>query len=280
MIARIDSHHHFFDSVDAYPWMVGRWSSLRRRYGPAHLEPQLAEVGVTGTVLIQTRPSLEETEQFLELAGSISWIRGVVGWVDLADPAVGDVLASLQQGKNGGYLVGLRHDLIEEPDPTWLLRADVARGLSAVADSGLVFDLLLREPHIETAVAVTHAFSDLRFVVDHLAKPAITRKPSELWLKGMRDFSARENVACKLSGLMTEANWTSWAVDDFRPFVECALSLFTPSRCMFGSDWPVCTVVATYRTVFETSDALLDGLDGAERDQVLAETATRWYHLQ
>jgi L-fuconolactonase len=277
----IDSHHHFFmGSLEAHPWLTGKWSPLQRQFGPSELEPQLADVGVTGTVLVQTLPTLDETRQFLDMAGSISWIRGVVGWVDLRGPGVNDVLSTLKDGRNGRYLVGIRHDLIDEADPRWLLRSDVMRGLKKLAGFGLVFDLLMRERHIETAVAVTRSCPDVRFVVDHLAKPAITRKPSKVWLNGMKDLSAQGNVACKISGLMTEANWQSWRLHDFRPFIEHALALFGASRCMFGSDWPVCTVVAPYRTVCATSKALMEDLGQAERAQVLGGTAARWYQLE
>jgi L-fuconolactonase len=280
MSALIDSHHHFFDPIpEAYPWMEGRWAPLRRPFGPDELAPLLLRTGVTATVLVQTQPSLEETEAFLELAASISWIQGVVGWIDLQDSRLAETISWLEGREGGCLLVGVRHDLIEEADDDWLRREDVRRGLKAVADSGLVFDLLMRERHIEAALDTARAFPELRFVIDHLAKPQVGQEPRESWLSGMRHFATLENVACKISGLMTEADWERWTVEDLRPFVESALGWFQPSRCMFGSDWPVCTVAASYETVVAASKELFSELREWERDQVLGTTALNWYAL-
>lgn len=260
----VDAHQHFWDPARAdYPWMTGEAAALRRRYGPADLAPLLAEHGVDGTVVVQARASLDETRELLELAAATPFVLGVVGWVDLTDPDVASVLAGLGEG-----LVGVRHQVHDEPDPAWLLRDDVQRGLAAVGDAGLAYDLLVRTAELPAAVETARRLPELRLVLDHVAKPPLRGGDLDAWAAGVTPLAACPNVTCKLSGLFTEAAPGA----DLAPVVERALEWFGPERCMFGSDWPVCTLATGYGATLE--------LLRSAGEAVLAETAIRAYGLR
>jgi len=185
---------------------------------------------------------------------------------------VADALAGLERE----WLVGIRHQVQGEPDPRWLCRADVRAGLRAVADAGLVYDLLTLPPQLPAAIETVRALDDLVFVVDHLSKPPIASGELEPWATHMRTLAAHENVVCKLSGLVTEADWGTWTVDDLRPYADIVLEAFGPDRVMFGSDWPVCTLAASYAEVVAAAEALVGP---SEREQIFGETARRTYTL-
>ena len=275
----IDAHQHFWDPADdSYPWMNGPAAPLRRVFSPADLRPELERAGVAATVLVQTRSSLAETEAFLALAATTSFVAGVVGWADLQHPGVADTIARLRRGPGGERLVGLRHQVHDEPDPDWLLRPAVRRGLDAVAAHGLAYDLLLRPREVPAAVALVRDMPGLRFVVDHLAKPDIARGGHRPWAEAMEGFRpSRGHVWCKLSGMVTEADWAGWTPADLAPYVATALDVFGPDRCLFGSDWPVCTLAGSYQQVL---DALLIHLPDTARPDVLRRSATELYRLE
>jgi L-fuconolactonase len=253
----IDSHQHFWDPARAdYSWMTDNVAPLRRRFGPEDLEPSLREHGVSGTVVVQARHSLEETRELLELAVAAPFVLGVVGWVDLTVD-VPTQLAALE-----GCLVGVRHQVHDEPDPGWLLRDDVQCGIAAVGEAGLAFDLLVRLRELPAAIETVRRHPETRFVLDHVAK----RPPSpddEAWAEGVTALAELPNVSCKLSGLFTET--------DPAGTVEHALRWFGPDRCMFGSDWPVCLLAADY------ADTL--AIVGDD-ENVLARTAIHTYNLE
>ncbi len=276
----IDAHQHFLDPerVD-YPWIAGSSEPLRRPYRPVDLRPDLDAAGVERTVAVQARNELDETDALLRLAADDPWIAGVVGWVDLTDPAVGDVLATLRARPDGGRLVGIRHLVHDEPDAEWLVRADVDRGLAAVAGAGLTFDLLVRARELPAALIAADRHPDLSFVLDHLAKPPIAAGEMEPWASLLRPFGQRPNVSAKLSGFVTEMDWAGWSASDLVPYVGLALEVFGPERLMFGSDWPVCLLAGSYQQVV---GALLDALGdiaGADRATIFGETAQRVYRL-
>jgi L-fuconolactonase len=278
----VDAHHHFWDPATAdYPWLTDELAVIRRRFTPADVAPELAAAGVAATVLVQTRSSQGETAEFLALAAATPFIRGVVGWVDLTAPAVPDAIAALRAGPGGERLAGIRHQVHDEPDPAWLLREDVIRGLRAVAAAGLAYDLLLRPRELPAALALARRLPDVRFVIDHLAKPSIASGAAaiEPWRALIAPFAELEHVACKVSGLVTEADWSSWSPADLQPFVDVALDTFGPRRLMFGSDWPVCLLAATYGQVVDATRATLNGLTATERAAVMGDTATRIYGL-
>jgi L-fuconolactonase len=276
----VDAHHHFWDPAAAeYPWLTDELAVIRRRFGPEDLAPELAAAGVEATILVQTRSSLDETREFLTLAGSSSFVRGVIGWVDLTDRGVADVLAELRAGPGGDRLVGIRHQVQDEPDAGWLARPDVRRGIRAVGAADLAFDLLVRARELPAALELGRSRTDARFVVDHLAKPPIAAGSVEPWSTLLGGFATLDNVACKVSGLVTEADWGTWRVQDLRPWVERAVEIFGAGRLLFGSDWPVCLLAAGYGEVLDAARQLTAGLSPSERAAIFAGNAIATYRL-
>ncbi|MGH3296086.1 MAG: amidohydrolase family protein, partial [Trebonia sp.] len=245
---RIDAHHHFWDPARyPYPWMAGdAMAPVRRAFAPDDLRGTLGEERIDGTVLVQTLSSPQETREFLHLAAATDFVHGVVGWVDLTSPGVGDELDALLDGPAGRWLVGIRHQVHDEPDPDWLARADVRRGLAAMQARGLAYDLLVRARELPAAIDTVQAFPGLQFVLDHIAKPRIANGRDDLWSQRMPALAAQPNVAVKLSGMVTEADWATWTPRDLRPFVGDVVEWFGAGRLMFGSDWPVCLLAGSY----------------------------------
>ncbi len=274
----IDAHHHLWDpSRREYPWMAGAaLDPIRHPYTVDDLRAVTKAAGVHATVLVQTDSSAEETEEFLATAAAEPVIAGVVGWVDLAAPDVADRLAELAAQ---GPLVGIRHQVETEPDEDWLLRPAVMAGLSTVAASGLVFDLLVRSHQLPAATEVALRLPELRLVLDHAAKPPIAAGEWEPWASGVAALAGRENVVCKLSGLVTEADWPGWEVAHLRRYVDHVLEVFGPSRLLFGSDWPVCELAASYELVLDAAIALTGSLSDAERLAVFDHNARATYGL-
>ena len=231
------------------------------------------------TVVVQARHDLAETRELLATAAVTPFIAGVVGWVDLTADDVAGTIDALRAGPGGDRLVGIRHQVHDEPDAAWLVRRDVRRGLAAVEAAGLAYDLLVRPREFPAARAVVEDLPDLQFVVDHLAKPPLRGGETEPWAAGLRSFGARPNVWCKLSGLVTEADWATWTVGDLAPFVEAALSAFGPDRLLFGSDWPVCLLAASYQDVIGAARELTASLGPSERAAVFGGTARSVYRL-
>ena len=278
----IDSHHHVWDPAQReYPWMAGS-PALQRPYSTDDLRPLLAENGVEATVLVQTVSDIAETREFLSLAANTDFIAGIVGWVDLLDPGIATILADLKASPEGTWLVGIRHQIHDEADPDWALQEQVQHGLGAIAEAGLVYDLLVRTRELPAAITVARDFSHLRFVVDHIAKPPIASGEIDEWAALMREFAPLENVACKLSGMVTEANPEGNLVEQIKPYVNAVLEIFGPERLMFGSDWPVCTLAASYGEVLAILRQVLDELGVTDREHlasIFGRTATYWYGL-
>ena len=262
-----------------YPWLTDELAAIRRPFGPDDLEPLLAAAGVDSTILVQTRPDFEETVEFLGIAERTPFVRGVVGWVDLTSVGVADDIADLGSRPGGAALVGIRHQAHDEPDPDWLQRDDVIRGIEAVGAAGLVYDLLVRPRELPAAMRLARRLPDVRFVIDHIAKPPIARRELEPWTGLMAPFAELSNVACKLSGMVTEADWAHWTVDDVRPYVDRVLEVFGPGRLMFGSDWPVCLLAGSYQDVFEAARQVVSALSESERVGIFGENAVRTYRL-
>lgn len=277
---KVDAHHHFWDpGRRAYPWMGPDLAELRRPFGPAELAPLAAAAGVEATVLVQTVSDLGETAEFLQTAAHSQLVRGVVGWVPLADPGVADVLAVAAAGPGGERLVGIRHQVHDEPDADWLLDPAVERGITAVGDAGLVYDLLVRTRELPAALDTAAAHDGMRFVIDHAAKPPLADGDVREWRARLAPFADLDHVACKVSGLVTEADWHGWTVDQLKAVVDDLLAWFGPDRLMFGSDWPVCLLAASYEEVVGAASACVADLSGPEQDAVFGETARRWYGL-
>ena len=276
----VDAHHHFWDpSRNEYPWLTDELAVIRQPFGPEDLAPHLAATGVEATVLVQTRSSVEETVDFLATAAATNFVKGVVGWVDLTDPGIADTLAALLAGPNGEHLVGIRHQVHDEPDPDWLARAEVRYGIRAVGAAGLVYDLLLRPREMPAALDLARDEGDVSFVIDHIGKPEIRSGELDPWADRITPFGGLSNVACKVSGMVTEADWANWRPDDLRPYVDRALEVFGPERLLFGSDWPVCLLAAPYEAVFAVARETLARLSPDEEAGVFGGNAVRIYGL-
>jgi L-fuconolactonase len=278
---RIDAHHHFWDPARySYPWMAGdAMDPVRRAFTPDDLRGTLDEEQVDGTVLVQTLASAAETREFLDLAAVTGFVSGVVGWVDLTSPSVADDLDALLDGPTGRWLVGIRHQVHDEPDPGWLTRAEVHHGLAAVQARGLTYDLLVRARELPAAVETVREFPGLQFVLDHIAKPRIADGRDDPWSQHMPALAAQENVTVKLSGMVTEADWATWSPRDLRPFVSQVVQWFGVQRLMFGSDWPVCLLAGSYHAVLAGLIDALPAMPSAELDQILGTNALRIYKL-
>jgi L-fuconolactonase len=277
----IDAHHHFWDPDRGdYDWLSGPFQPIRRIFGPEDLAPSVAQHGIAGTVLVQTWHSLEESWEYLAIAENTPFVAGVVAWVDLTDPHVAETLAALKASAAGRWLVGIRHLLHLEADPAWLLRDDARRGLAAVAEAGLVYDLVGNSTHLPAMLRTVADFPGLRFVLDHIAKPDIKGGVREPWTSLMRGFAPhRDHVWCKLSGMITEADWAQWSPADLQPYVAEALGIFGPDRCLFGTDWPVCLVAGSYDQVIGALRSCLAGLDDRDRAQIFGRSAIEAYRL-
>lgn len=277
----IDAHHHFlYPERREYPWLTDEYEAIRRRFAPEDLRPLLARAGVDATVVVQTAHDLDETTELLRTAAENDIVAGVVGWADLTDPVLPETLDELRRGPGGAKLVGIRHQVHDEEDPRWLLRPDVLRGLQAVADAGLVYDLLVRPRELPAAVSVTRHVPDGRFVLDHIAKPRIAAgSQDEEWAEHMPALARVPNVWCKLSGMVTEADRERWRPSDLAPYVERVRDWFGDERLLFGSDWPVCLVAATYEQVREALLTVLGPVPDDVRAGILGGNAARVYGL-
>ncbi|WP_431246449.1 amidohydrolase family protein [Leifsonia xyli] len=276
----VDAHHHLWNTDEGdYPWMVGPFAALRGVHDMTELAPLLHSSNVRSTVVVQARADIQESIMLLQAAATYQQIAGVVGWVDLTSSHVDEQLETLRSGFGGEHLVGIRHGVADEADPGWLERDDVVRGLHAVSEAGLAFDLEITERELASAVALADRLPELRLVVDHLAKPTLRDGIHHEWLDGLSAIAARPNVSAKISGLITEAAWDRWTVDDLQLAVDLALEVFGPPRLMFGSDWPVCELAGTYDTVLAAAEDTLAALSIAEQAHIFHENAQALYQL-
>jgi L-fuconolactonase len=275
---RIDAHQHFWRyNHEEYGWIDDSMSSLRRDFLPDDLRPELEGAGFQRSIAVQARQSLEETRWLLELAASSPLILGVVGWADLRSP---DVRSQLEEFARNPKLVGIRHIVQSEPDDRFLLQPEFLRGISLLEEFDLTYDILIYPRHLPVAAEFVRDFPRQRFVLDHLAKPLIKSSSIHPWEAGMRELAKFPNVSCKLSGMVTEADRQNWKPEHMTPYLDIALDCFGPNRLMIGSDWPVCTVAASYA---RTMNVVLDyfGKYPADvQDAVLGGNAQRFWKLQ
>ncbi|WP_426565937.1 amidohydrolase family protein [Angustibacter sp. McL0619] len=275
---RVDAHHHVWDlAVRDQPW-TEKLPVLRRSFELDELRPSLQAHDIAATVLVQTGNVPEESVWLLALADGDPQVRGVVGWVDLTAD-VSTQVERLRRSPGGDRLVGVRHQVQEEADPRWLCRPDVRRGLAALAETGLVYDLVVIPHQLQAVAETVEALPQLRFVLDHAGKPAIASRRRQPWATRLAELGRLPNLAVKLSGLVTEADHLSWEPSQVAPFAEVILDAFPPTRTIYGSDWPVCLLAASYDTVIALAEQLTDGLDPVEREAVFGGTAERWYGL-
>lgn len=273
---RIDAHQHFWRyEAAAYPWI--RTPVLKQDYLPPDLRPQLDATGVDGTVAVQARATWAETIWLLELSARFPWIRGVVGWADLTAPDLLDHLAPL---KDASRLSGIRCGIVANPDDATRPSRAFLTSLSVLTELHLAFDLLLRPPQLTLARNTVAAAPEQRFVLDHIAKPLIKDQVMVPWATEIRALAAHPNVACKLSGMVTEADHLAWRRQDFVPYLDIVLEAFGPDRLMIGSDWPVCRQAADYGRVLSIVQDYAATLSPSERDAILGGTAIQWYRLQ
>ena len=271
---KIDAHHHLWKySAEEYGWIDETMAELRRDFLPADLTAAMREAGVDGAIAVQARQTLEETNWLLDLADRNEAICGVVGWAPIAEE---DFEAVLGQLRSRPKLKGLRHIVQGEPDG-YLLREDFNRGIRALGRSGLAYDVLIYERQLAEAIEFVDGHPSQKFVLDHVAKPRIREGVLEPWSRQMRELARRENVVCKLSGMVTEADWKRWSLEGLRPYLDVAVEAFGPQRLMAGSDWPVCLVACGYAQWFGALEEYFAGFSAQEREAVFGGNAACMY---
>lgn len=276
---RIDAHQHFWklDLPFNYGWLhTAQHEPICRNYLPADLLPHLQATGIDKSVFVQTQHDLAENRWVLQLAAQNDFIAGVVGWVDLASP---NCERQLEEFRANPKFVGIRHITHDEPNEDFIVQPEIIRGLQVLQKHNVPFDLLFYTKHLKHAVTLGKQLPDLPMVIDHLAKPKIREQITAGWLEDLQAAAKFPNIYCKLSGMVTEADWSAWKPADLKPYVDAALEAFGPERCMFGTDWPVCELAASYEQVHDALSDLLVGLSDSERSQIFGQTAAKFYQL-
>jgi len=274
---RIDAHHHFWRyNPDQYVWMTDEMEILKRDYLPEDLAPLMRSIGFDATVAVQARQMLEETDFLLAIAEQHDFIAGVVGWVDLCAPEVG---GQLERYADRDKLKGVRHVVHDEPDDDFMLREDFQRGIASLASFGLTYDLLLFPKHLPRALRLVEKFPDQPFVVDHIAKPEIRAGKVSPWREDMKKLASSGPIYCKLSGMVTEAQWRTWSADDFGRYLDVVLEAFGPERLMIGSDWPVCTLSADYAPAMRIVMEYVERLGSETTKDILGGNCARFYGI-
>jgi len=274
----IDAHHHLWKYNDRdYTWMSGAMESLRRDFLVADLSEAIRSGGVSGTVVVQARQTVEETEWLLSLAEANDRIRGVVGWVPLVDAGVA---SHLERFARHSKLRGMRHVLHDEPDDGYMLRADFNLGVALPKEFGLTYDILIFERHLPQTLEFVDCHPNQVFIVDHIAKPRIKDHLLSPWRERIQELAKREHVYCKISGMLTEADWKRWTPEELKPYFDTVLSAFPPARLMFGSDWPVLTLASGYATWAQMFRQAIAELSATERQRISEGTAIEAYRLQ
>ena len=251
-------------------------SVVRQNYLPDDLRPAIEAAEISRTVIVQAHQSVEEAKFLLGLAAQTDFVAGVVAWVDVQSPTVGDDLDELMEI---GGVVGIRHQVEDDPDDDWLIADESIRGLREISSRGLAYDMLVRPRHMKHVAVVAERVPELRMVVDHIAKPLIEAGVIEPWAEELARIAQIPGVYCKVSGMVTEADHTSWTVDDLRPYVAHVRSHFGIDRLMFGSDWPVCLLAASYDEALEAALGAIGPMSDGERAGFLGENAKRFYRL-
>lgn len=273
---KLDSHQHFWEyDPKRQEWISPEMSRIRRNFSPADLYPLLQDCSIDGCVAVQADESLRETDYLLDLAGQHDWILGVVGWADLGSDDLDEILDRYAEKEK---LVGFR-EVLQSKHPEYMLRESFIRGIHKLTNRGYAYDLLLFPQHLDAALELVKKCPEQPMVIDHLSKPFIKDGEWKEWKKKMAFLAERELIYCKLSGMVTEADWKKWKPEDLFPYLEITLELFGPDRLMYGSDWPVCLVAGEYEEVFRVVDDFTSSLSSSEKDLILGETAADFYKL-
>lgn len=278
---RIDSHHHIWDlSVRDQEWIAGdAMQPIRRNFSISDLDIAIANSCIDKTILVQTVTDYAETPELLAIAQSEQLVGAVVGWLKIDAP---DAISHLHQFLDlpgGEYLKGIRDIAQDHPDPNYLAKPETIANVKKLGELGITFDLLTKTPELSVAIKLVRACPDVQFVIDHISKPNIAKGEMEPWRTLISELATLPNVSCKVSGLVTEANWSDWKVKDFKPYVDHIIEIFSPQRLMFGSDWPVANLGGTYFEVVELAENLISGLSASEGDYFWFKSATNAYRL-
>ncbi|MGO4729422.1 amidohydrolase family protein [Paenibacillus sp. 2KB_22] len=274
---KLDAHQHFWEyNIAEYGWIGEEMKAIRQSFNPQDLEPILAQSGMDGCIAVQARQSLTETQWLLELADQYEFIKGVVGWVDLCSE---DVRNQLELLASNPVLKGVRHVIQDEPDLQYVLREDFQRGISLLKEYDLAYDLLVSKEQLPYAVELVKAFPEQRFVLDHLAKPDIKSGILSPWQEALESLAAQPNAYCKLSGIVTEADWANWTPSDFTSFLNIAIEAFGAERLMFGSDWPVSNLAASYSDVYGLIKSHIHSLSVSDQQMILGGTCAAFYQI-
>lgn len=273
----IDSHQHFwiYNPVE-YNWIDNDMKRIRADFLPPDLKKVITTAGVNGVISVQARQTTEETDWILKLASKNDFIKGVVGWLSLIDKKVED---HLEKYKNNQWLKGLRHVLQGEPDMEYMLRDDFNRGISLLKKYNLVYEILIFERHLPATIKFVDTHPNQAFVLDHIAKPVIKHNVIEPWKKNIFELAKRDNVYCKISGMVTETDYRNWTIEQLYPYFETILEAFGTERLIFGSDWPVCLVACEYKEWFDVVKFFINRLNNTEQESILGLNAKRIYHL-
>ena len=279
---RIDSHHHIWDlNVRPQTWMKGdELKPISRTILMNELEPELERSKIEYTVVVQTVPTIDETPEFLDLSLSHPKVCAVVGWLDLESDDIRPVLERYLAHAGGENLVSIRDIAQDKDDPNWLIRDDVVKNVHRIAEAGLTFDILAKPPQLAAAVKLVKQSPDNVFVLDHISKPYIAKSEMQPWADQISEIASYENVSVKVSGLFTEANWINWSNESFKPYLDHILQSFTPDRMMFGSDWPVCLLAASYSQTIDLMEEFVKDFSKSEQESFWAGTAKRFYRLK
>ena len=275
---RIDSHQHFWIyDPNQYPWMTDELSAIRSNHLPEHLQVEFDRLGIDGSVAVQARQSLDESRWLLKMADESCLIKGVVGWVDLRSEHVEDQLAEFAEHPK---FVGVRHVVQDEPDENFMLLPEFIRGISKLKSYDLSYDILVFPKQLPAAIKLVKQFPDQSFVLDHIAKPLIKDKEISTWDEHIRELAQFSNLTCKVSGMITEANWTAWKTSDFTPYLDVVFEAFGEDRLMYGSDWPVCKLAGSYRQVYDLTDNYFSQFSPLAKEKFFGGVASEFYRLK
>lgn len=274
---KIDAHQHFWQyDPQRHGWITDEMSVLKQDFMPPDLNNHLQQAGFDGCVAVQADQTTRETDFLLELAARYNFVKGVVGWLDIRAEDFAD---QLERYSDNPRLKGLRHIVQDEPDDRFLLRPDFLRGIKTLTEYELTYDILIFARHLPVAVEFAEKFPDQPFVLDHIAKPEIKAQKIDEWEQGIRELAKHPQMHCKVSGMVTEADWQHWSADDMKPYLDVVFDAFGSQRLMFGSDWPVCTLAASYQEVYGLIEDYLEEFTEEERAKILGGNAKRFYGL-